>query len=341
MKTLMGVGTTGSNLGIEGVGMKDVDHNTAVRLIVRTLKGPVAAVFRQIIPQFGDVSGDEFYEMVLARSDMLHGCVSIFHKHREAFDHLVRDEQGRVVRDDFVPLKCGRSIHDVIAMILRTHAKKQFRANLGGDPSDPKSASGRLYAAIKDYLIHDWQISLVPHYAALPVAMVEKMGPSLLELTEACQIIALVSPNALPAAPPVAMIEDHSKEAEYWWETLNDSQVRQTISPTTDGELRELTAAFCHLADATRNDLLAQFGLSLYQAAVLLTLCHRNMGRASFGKMLGKPGNAGAARALGAKLKAAGLSSRTDLKTLARLTDGVLNSMPRAASGGTRQAHVA
>lgn len=332
--------------------MSEIEHNAAVRQITDALKGPVAAVFRSLVPAFGDLKGGEFYDTVIGSSDLLHGCLLIFRKRREAFADLLVDAQGRPVNDDFVRLKCGRSVHDIIAMIVRTHAKKHFRAALGGDPNDPSSKAGRLYHAMNEYLIHEWQVPLVPHYAPMPVAKARELGPMLLDLKTAAAVDEVVERSTAPARaaqrpaartdePPhtVAMVvENHSREEEFWWETLNDPQVRQALGNLADRDMRELTAAFCQLGEGTRGQLLAPLGLSLYQAAVVLGVCHRTLGRAAFGQVFGKPGNPGAVAALGNKLKLKGVGSRTDIRSLARAVEAVLATMPRPSAARAQAA---
>lgn len=311
--------------------MSDIDHNRAVRLITETLKGPVAAVYRSLVPPFGDMNGVLFYDSVLGSSDLLHGCLQIFRKRRDAFAHLLVDRQGRNVSDDFVRLKCGRTVHDIIAMIVRTHAKKHFQTRLGGNPNDAASPAGRLYQAIKEYLIHEWQVPLVRHYATLPVAKVRELGPRLLEFRTAAEFARDETAPELDDPMPVA---SDSREEDFWWETLNDSQVRQALGNLNDRDMRELTAVFCQLGDATRADLLAPLGLSLYQTAALLGVSHRILGRAGFTQIFGRPGNSGAVTAFCAKLRQKNISSRTDVRTLARVVEGVLATTPRP--GGLR-----
>lgn len=309
--------------------MREIDHNKAVRLITETLKGPVAAVYRSLVPTFGDLKGDDFYDSVLASPDLLHGCLLIFRKRRDAFAHLLVDDKGRAVNDDFVRLKCGRTVHDIIAMIVRTHAKKQFHAHLGGNPNDASSPAGKLYQAMKEYLIHEWQVPLVPHYAKLPVSKMRELGPLLLDIKTAAELPGAMA-EATPA-PVEVFVASNSREADFWWETINDPQVRQALGNLNERDLRELTAAFCQLGDATRANLLAPLGLSLYQAAVVLGVSYRTMGRAGFAQVFGKPGNANAVAAFHTKLKQKSVSSRTDVRTLARAVDGVLATMPRPA----------
>ncbi|MBI3444679.1 MAG: hypothetical protein HY055_04835 [Magnetospirillum sp.] len=188
------------------------DHNDVVKVINETLKTRVADIFRTLIPAFEDTPGAEFYDIVMTNSEMLHGCITIFRRRRDAFRNLLVDGRGRPVNDDFVALRCGRSVHDVIAMIVRTHAKRHFKATLGGDPNNPASRAGRMYQAINEYLIHDWQVPLVPHYAPLPLHKVQEMGPRLLDIREA-EILdaitaaanashALPMPMSMPVPPP-------------------------------------------------------------------------------------------------------------------------------------------
>jgi hypothetical protein len=338
----MGLGWTVASTGPRGRQLRAADHNNAIRQITDALKGPVADIYRTLVPALSDLSGQEFYDTVIASPDLLHGCLLIFRKRRDAFAGIVVDAKGRVVNDDFVHLRCGRTVHDIIAMIVRTHAKQHFRTTLGGDPNDPKSRSGRLYQAMNEYLIHEWQIPLVRHYAPLPVAKVRELGPRLLEYrtVEDVQALGGIAPVAPPT--PVAVVpppprlppaepalEDNSRERDFWWETLNDPQVRAAMGSTSDKDMRELTAAFCHLGEDTRSQLLAPLGLSLYQAAVLLGTCYRTMGRAAFAQIFGKPGNGRAVAAFTQGLKRKGVGSRVDLRTLERETRAVLAAMPR------------
>ena len=335
--------------------MSEIDHNQAVKNITQALKGPVAEVYRTLVPGFGEFNGATFYESVISNADMLHGCLLIFRKRREAFSHLLQDSKGRLVNDDFVSLRCGRTVHDIIAMIVRTHAKRHFRDALGGDPNDKTSKSGRLYAAMNEYLIHEWQVPLVAHYAPLPATKMREIGPALLELKTPEQVDALVaaaggtptgSSNtktlpALPAPQPnrqadPQMADTHSREFDFWWETLNDPQVRNALGSLSDNDKRELTAAFCSISEATRNHLLGGFSLSLFQGAVLLAKCYNGLGRASFAQVFGKPGSPDVVRAFADRLKSRNVTSRMDLNTLARTIDANLSALNRNAPAAKR-----
>lgn len=333
--------------------MSEVDHNKAVKNITEALKGPVADVFRGLIPAFQEMKGDSFYDAVIESPDMLHGCLLIFRKCRDAFSHLLVDAKGREVGDDFVRLRCGRSVHDIIAMIVRTHAKRHFRDSLGGDPNDVSSKSGRLYTAMNEYLIHEWQVPLVAHYAPMPLAKMRELGPALLDLKTAAEVDAVVAAAGgtpiingkpvlaigkptNPAAPPSRpeepiLVQTNSREADFWWETLNDPMVRNALGSLSDTDKRELTAAFCSISETTRIHLLGDFSLSLFQGAVLLTKCYQGLGRATFAQVFAKPGSPETVKAFAGRLKAKNVSSRMDLNTLARTTESNLSTMGRVA----------
>lgn len=337
--------------------MKIVDHNRAAKRIILALKGPVAEVFRDLIPTLRELDGPTFYDSALDRSDLLHACLMVFRKRRDAFVHLLVDEQGREVSDDFVALRCGRSVHDIISMVVRSHAKRHFRTMLGHDHRRDGGAGDDLYAAMRDYLIHDWQVALIPHYAPMPLAHAKRIGPALLDLTSVdlvnaevtkgggqpylngkAKLITLppeVSPVATIAATVAAeepiLVENHSQEADFWWETLNDPQVRTALGNLADRDLRELTAAFCGLNEATRTQMLGPLGLSLFQAGVLLTRAYQGLGRAPFHMIFGQPGNPAAITELTNRLRLKGVGSRSDLRSIARVVDSSIQSLPRAA----------
>ena len=335
--------------------MSEIEHNQAVKRITEALKGPVAEVFRGLVPGFGEFNGATFYESTINSPDMLHGCLLIFRKRRDAFAHLLVDAQGRVVNDDFVCLRCGRSVHDIIAMIVRTHAKRHFRDTVGGDPNDPSSKAGRLYAAMNEYLIHEWQVPLVAHYAPMPLAKLRALGPALLDLKTPDAVDAAVAAaggtpivNGKPilsigapigdtariAKPPEPiLVESNSREHDFWWETLNDPQVRNTLGSLTETDKRELTAAFCSISDTARNALLGGFSLSLFQGAVLLARCYQGLGRATFAQVFGKPGSPDVVKTFAERLKTRNVSSRMDLGTLSRTVDASLSNMGRAGGG--------
>lgn len=330
----------------------------AVHFINEALKGPVAAIYRGLVPAFSSIGREEFYDTVMDSTELLTGCLQIFQLQRVHFSSLLVDERGRSVNDDRIRLRCGRSVQDIVAMIVRTHAKRRFRSALGGDPNDPATRSGRLYLAIRDYLLHDWQVPLVPHYAPLPVETVLRLGPGLLDLRDPEALQALLpsaprpapapsvaaaaaptpvpapsaAPSAPPASPPLVRLvpsgagpaRPTSPQEEFWWDALTDASVAQVLGKHTPNELRELVAALAGANDSVRSELFAGLSLSTFQAAVCLSTAFRVLGRNSFANLFGQPGKPAAIATIAKRLRERGAGSRTDLRTLARLTEGAV-----------------
>jgi hypothetical protein len=313
----------------KGVSRPPSSHNDVVRIINETLKGRVAEVFRSLIPAFATTPGEEFYDIVMTNSEMLHGCIAIFRRNRQAFRNLLVDARGRPVNDDFVALRCGRSVHDTIAMIVRTHAKRHFKEALGGDPNDPGSKAGAMYQAINEYLIHDWQVPLVPHYAPLPLDKVREMGPRLLDIREAeiLDTIAQAAGRGLlrmpvhsPAPPPV----ETPVQGSIWWRALNDREVVKVLGPRPEWELRELAAAMDEVNDLVHSELFRRLGLSTNQALVAMVTAYKLLGRPGFMAQFGVPGKPVVVAAVAQRLEKREVGSHTDLKAIPQMMEGAL-----------------
>ncbi|MDA8232555.1 MAG: hypothetical protein M0006_14560 [Magnetospirillum sp.] len=321
--------------------MKDIDHNTAVHLITQSLKGPVADVFRKLVPALAKLDRETFYETVMGNGDLLYGCILIFHKKRDAFAHLLVDAENRPIRDEFVRLRCGRSTRDIVSMLVRTHAKRHFHSALGGDPNDPTSRAGRMYHAMNEYLIHEWQIPLVRLYARIPADKLRRMGPAILDIRDAAGLERLVgapsrSRQPMREKPPLGAIPDLTsmmsvslRDADQWWDALHDASVRAAIPIPNEREMREMTSAFAAIGDATRETLLRALNLSAGPGAVVLATAYRVMGRSAFAGIFGTPGKEHAITMLARKLERRKVAGSTDLKMLARAVEGALQASSR------------
>ncbi|MDA8231028.1 MAG: hypothetical protein M0006_06795 [Magnetospirillum sp.] len=188
--------------------VKPADEDAANRKeIIRNIKGPVVERLVGLIPAlaaYGDV-----YTTVMASPDLLHGCLQVFRKNRESFQDLLVDDEGRPVTDDDAPLKCRRSVNQIVGMVVRSgckaYAEKRWAASSAPQarpavraetrslleklaalvsgkwteaeaPKPAASQADRFYAAIKDHLEHDWQVPLIPYFAELPVKLLHELG---------------------------------------------------------------------------------------------------------------------------------------------------------------------
>ncbi|CAA6606297.1 conserved hypothetical protein [Rhodospirillaceae bacterium LM-1] len=177
----------------------------SVKTVRETLQGPVIQTLRRLIPELGQASGEAAYDLALANIPLLDTCFKTFRAQRDRFNHILKDKSGRVVGDDTGLLACGHNLEVVIAMIVRTAAKRYFRHHLGlnkktsgllgkvrsrlsSSQTKPKGLAEELYDSIKGYLLFEWQVPLVPSYAKLTPAQVSQLGTQLLQYTDAAQL---------------------------------------------------------------------------------------------------------------------------------------------------------
>lgn len=194
-----------------------VDSMAAIRRVNDTLQGPVVDILLQLVPEMKSLPRAEALERTLDDVALLERCFQAFRRERDRFRSVLVDEANRPVADDAAPLKCGRTLNEVIAMVVRTAAKRHFRrrytpkaphkhlaprlhdasklhamahrvASLFERKEAPKapvrSRADELYEAIQQYLLHEWQVPLVPTYADMSPLLVRELGPKLLEVRE-------------------------------------------------------------------------------------------------------------------------------------------------------------
>lgn len=189
-----------------GKAAKPFDKDAANRKeIITTIKGPVTEKVTKLIPALAAFPNP--YASVLATPDLLYACMQLVKTKREHFAEFLVDAAGNPVPEDDKPLRCERSVDQIISMVVRSGAKayaaKRFTPvetpKVKGKP-EPKSllekitalVSGKwgdvevpkpsptqadtFYEAIKDYLDYDWQVPLIPYFAELPVKLIREMG---------------------------------------------------------------------------------------------------------------------------------------------------------------------
>jgi hypothetical protein len=193
------------------------DTATAVFRINGTLQGPVVDILGQFLPELKALPREQAYDRTLDDLDLLSRCFQIFRKERPRFRYVLVDERRRPVSEDNVPLSCGRTLAEVIAMVVRTAAKRYFRRKLSPSAiraeaeaeeariqAAARSPADELYDAIKAYLLHEWQVPLVPAYSEMDPALVRKVGAKILDCREADTLARLI---ADPDAPVQTMTE--------------------------------------------------------------------------------------------------------------------------------------
>lgn len=216
------------------------DHNGVVRRINATLQGPVMEALGELVPEIRRLPRRNGLEALLDDVDLLHRCFLAFRTHPDRFRHLLVNRHKVAVEDAEALLECGRSLDQVIAMVVRTAAKRHFRHRLDGSPKAlrarplrrtprptllarlramlmdqpgntpayqrPKSRAEALYDAFQDYLLHDWQVPMIPEYCLLTPGTVRRLGPRILDYRIAEDIRRLrADPDNPP--PPTPLVD--------------------------------------------------------------------------------------------------------------------------------------
>lgn len=197
------------------------DSEEAIAAVRAALKGPVLKTLRAIEPALAVLPEGSHYERTMGSIFLLDRCFQAFRAGREHFAHILVDPAGRKVADDSTPLSCGRTVAQVVAMVVRTAAKRYFREHLDvGREADPRRAAPTraeaLYHSIKTHLLFDWQVPLVPDYARLQPSDVDRLGVRILECTDATTLARAVlgAEPAADAAPPVAVPQPAAPELD-------------------------------------------------------------------------------------------------------------------------------
>ncbi|KIM00719.1 hypothetical protein CCC_03321 [Paramagnetospirillum magnetotacticum MS-1] len=199
----------------------------------RTLSGPVMAKLAELVPDLAWAPKGRELETTLRDCDLLHRCFIAFRTHRADFRPLLLDSRNKPVENDNTPLVCGRTVNQIVAMIVRSAAKRHFRARLDGFPpgraqrlrspegvgwggmltwmgerveeSRGRKNKGRgdhLYDAIRRYLLHDWQVPIIAQYARMTPPEVRALGSRILDFRDAADLGAWLDGGADARAMP-------------------------------------------------------------------------------------------------------------------------------------------
>lgn len=210
----------------------------ARRRITANLRGPVLHILARLSPEVAALPHDRAYDMILGDCGLLARSLATFREHRAAFACVLVDRRDRPVRGDNQILACGRTLNQTIAMVVRSAAKRHFRQRLdpwrkardGGEsrfdtrptpgwggmlervmgnmkppPNHPPppgpSAADRLYDAIRDYLLHDWQVPIIPQYARMNPDEVRALGSRILDFRDAAELATFLDGGESTAWP--------------------------------------------------------------------------------------------------------------------------------------------
>lgn len=289
----------------------------AVFRINAALQGPVVDILGQFLPELNALPREQAYDHTLDDLGLLTRCFQVFRRERHRFRHVLVDDRRRPVTDDSTVLSCGRTLAEVIAMVVRTAAKRYFRRVR---PPNSVAAADALYDAIKAYLLHEWQVPLVPTYAGMEPALVRRVGARLLDARDAPALTRLINdpderapvgtaprfdtaaaidgahdraagggpggPHPLTADLADILTEDRTRlRAETFTQTLLDPDVRAVL-PNAD-QILKIGGTLRAVGAQPATALVEELGLRKDQLAVMLLVAHDCIGATVFGRLFG------------------------------------------------------
>jgi hypothetical protein len=212
-----------------------IRNSTPVDQINAALKGSVIDTLRHFIPSLSAYSNEEAFNVILSSPEMTQRSFRAFRDHPDAFADVLRTPDNQPVTKDGDTLSCGRTLAQVVSLVVQAVAKRYFRAKLSRrratptvrhDPSVTEKVSrflfggptesavrqsqtqgDRLFQAMRDNLLFEWQLRLIPHYVGLPVSLVQALGARLLEFKEIEDIQWMVRSGQPLQAPTVRHAE--------------------------------------------------------------------------------------------------------------------------------------
>lgn len=191
-------------------------RNKAIDEISAALKNDVANILRTHMPELQGLDRDAAYQCILDQPEILDASFRFFRARPEFFHSVVVGRDLRPIQSDSSPLRCGRSISEIIGMVLRASARRYFRCKLdhrqakqplhspalggliarwAGGKKKPSAKSpsqaDKLFISIRDFLIYEWQALMIPVYCALTPDFVTSLGPHILSLRDPSQLLAM------------------------------------------------------------------------------------------------------------------------------------------------------
>ena len=108
-----------------------MDPRNPIEQINDALRGSVMDVLKVLIPDLEPYSNEEAFNVVLNSPEMSARAFRAFREHPEAFQHLLQGPNEEPVSNDNERLSCGRTLAQVVALVVQAVAKRYFRAKLG------------------------------------------------------------------------------------------------------------------------------------------------------------------------------------------------------------------
>lgn len=293
----------------------------AIEAVRSALRTDVIDIFRREIVALRPMTREAAYEAIMSQPSMLDCCFGIFRTKPHLFTAVMVDAAARPVTSPDQPLRCGRTLSDVITLVVRAAARRYFRASLTprrqpvrrpetggmtrlaralGLAAEPvrvpqtrvPTAADRLYQAIRNYLCFEWQVPLIPHYTPLSPERVSALGARLLDVREPAELRALCDTDERPDPLRPLLLLDSARrllapgggsvDADILWRVCQQMDLLR-LFPTRDiAAMRHAVAQVAMTRKAVVEVLLPVLGSDIRRFTAFLMVAFTRLGEHRF-----------------------------------------------------------
>lgn len=297
---------------------------------VRTvLRRDIAEVLRDNLPALAMVPRDKVYDRVMDDPHLLHQGFQLFRAKPELFKHVVITPERVLPSSDGDTLWCGRTLAEIIALVVRACARRYFKKRLANPktrplpmpkvgffhgvmivlglanpPKRPKlrrrpSPGELLFDSLRDLLRFEWQVPLIPAYAALSPHLVTKLGENLLEFRDPLKLQVLADHSAETALVDgkVPLLLDGAKRmltpnadtinAEVLWNVCQKMRMAALFPGYDSTDMRRAVSLVAATGPQALNCLLPVLGDDIRKFTLYLFTAYNKFGPARYRQVLG------------------------------------------------------
>lgn len=301
----------------------------SLETIRNVLKSQVSDILRLSMTQLSTLPPDAIYDRILNTPQLLHECFQVFRLQPDLFKRVVVRQDKHPVTSDQDVLWCGRTIADVVKLVVRASAKRYFRATLPAaprpkaepppppsllhsaairlrlkHPSPPKilkaplGQGDRLYNAFRENLLFEWQVPLIPHYTPLEVSTIKRLGSRILALREPVQIQILAAEGLTPEGRLPLLLDnakrlrgpDEGIDANSLTEAFTKLELEAVFPAMVDTQLRRAVSQIACMDPRVTQLLIPALETDLKTVTIFLFTAFTRMGEKAFRQAFGSHG---------------------------------------------------
>lgn len=311
--------------------IRQVPEAKPVDTVRTVLRRDIADILRDNLPALTLVPRDKVYDRVMDDPTLLYQGFQLFRARPELFKDVVITPQRAFPSSDGDALWCGRTLAEIIAMVVRACARRYFKRRLSGPkprplpmpkvgliqgiaislglaepPKPPKrkrwpSPAEKLYTALRDLLRFEWQVPLIPAYAALSPQLVTTLGEKLLDMRDPLKLQVLAdytAENALVDGKIPLLLDTAQRmmtptddiNAEVLWSVCQKMRMAALFPGYDVGEMRKAVSLVAATNAVALKHLMPVLGDDIRKFTLYLFTAYGKFGPARYRQVLGSGG---------------------------------------------------